>query len=77
MMNLIVLKEKIKNDLLNVIDSYETKFNVPVFVTSAVVSEIMCEIKSIEMLEMLKGDENKSGKTKNAGSQNDENGKNG
>lgn len=61
-MNVILLKEKMKNDILNVIGKYESDYKTPVLITSAVLSEIMCEMKSVEMLEMLKG-EPKNGET--------------
>lgn len=55
-MNLTLLKEKVKRDILIAISNYEKKYNIPLFVTSAVISEILCELKSAEMQEMLGGE---------------------
>lgn len=71
-MNLVLLKARIKNELIDVIGRYESAYKLPVFVTSAVLSEIMCEVKSIEMLEMLKGDNGKNGKPTSEGHRDDD-----
>lgn len=45
-----------KRDILIAISKYEKKYNIPIFVTIATVSEILCELKSAEMQELLRGE---------------------
>lgn len=63
--NIIKLRESLKRDVLKTIGIYESKYNIPVFLTRAVVEEIINEIKSAEMQELLKGCEENERKKEN------------
>lgn len=63
----VIIREKMKHDILSVISKYEKQFNAPISLTSAVINKIQFEIQAIEMQELLEGvikDEQRANKRK-------------
>lgn len=51
----IYLRESLKQELLAKIDEYEKKYSIPVILTKAVLLEMINELNSVEMQELIRG----------------------
>lgn len=66
-LNLIKLRESLKQDLLGVIYEHEKKYKTPVFVTKAALCDVISDVKTAELQEILseKESEEKASNGKN------------